>query len=345
MKELEVIFKSIKNKTLLPIYYFHGDEPFYMDLAVKAFENELLEEDEKAFGQTVVYGKDTNYAEILSLAQQFPMFGNINLIIVKEAQDLKMSEDEQKMLESYIENPVTTTVLVFAHKHKKVDSRKKFVKNLGNKNMLFASEKVKDYQLAKWIADECQRLKVKTAPNISFLLAEYLGNELSRISNELQKIKLVLPEDAVLDGKLVETHIGISKEYNVFELQNALASKDSNRTFKIAHYMGKNPKTNPIVMTIGVLYSFFSNLIMYHTLIGSSPNEMAAEMGVKPFALKDLGIAARLYPLKFVTRIISILRETDLKSKGLGANQTDDAELLKEMVYKIINVEKTKVKL
>ncbi len=344
MKELDSILKNIKNKAFLPIYFLHGEEPYYIDAAVKSFENDVLEEDEKAFGQTVVYGKDTHVAEIISLAQQFPMFGNYNLIIVKEAQDLKYGEDECKILESYVENPVPTTILVFAHKHKKADSRKKFTKLLQKNNQLFLSEPVKDYQLAKWIADECSALEIKTAPNISHLLAEYLGNDLSRIANELTKLKMILKEGEILDEKLVETHIGISKDFNVFELQKALGQKNTEKAMKIAYYIGKNPKSNPFVMMIGNLYNFFSNIIIYHTMHGQSQQSIASAMGVSPYFIKDFAEAARFYPLKHATRVISILRETDLKSKGLGANQTEDSELLKEMVYKILNVDKVKVK-
>ena len=342
MKELELIFKNIKNKEFLPIYFFHGEEAYYIDIAVKALENDVLTEDEKAFNQTVVYGKDTNYNEILSLAKQYPMMGDKQLIIVKEAQDLKFNDEETKILEKYVENPVESTILVFAHKHKKVDSRKKVFKTLDKAKMLFHSEPVKDYNLAKWIDDEARNLQIKLAPGISQLLADYLGNDLSRIANELNKMKLVLKDGEVLDGKLVETHIGISKEFNVFELQKALGKKDANTAFKIAYYMGKNPKTNPIVMTIGNLYNFFSNVVLYHTISHQSPPSIASELGINPYFVKDYAEAARLYPLKFATRIISVLREIDLKSKGLGAVNMDEGELLKEMVYKIINIDKVK---
>ena len=342
MKELELIFKNIKNKEFLPIYFFHGEEAYYIDAAVKALENDVLTEDEKAFNQTVVYGKDTNYNEILSLAKQYPMMGDKQLIIVKEAQDLKFNDEETKILEKYVENPVESTILVFAHKHKKVDSRKKVFKTLDKAKMLFHSEPVKDYNLAKWIDDEAKNLQIKLAPGISQLLADYLGNDLSRIANELNKMKLVLKDGEVLDGKLVETHIGISKEFNVFELQKALGKKDANTAFKIAYYMGKNPKTNPIVMTIGNLYNFFSNVVLYHTVSHQSPPTIASELGINPYFVKDYAEAARLYPLKFATRIISVLREIDLKSKGLGAVNMDEGELLKEMVYKIINIDKVK---
>lgn len=342
MKELELIFKNIKTKEFLPIYFFHGEEAYYIDIAVKALENDVLTEDEKAFNQTVVYGKDTNYNEILSLAKQYPMMGDKQLIIVKEAQDLKFNDEETKILEKYVENPVESTILVFAHKHKKVDSRKKVFKTLDKAKMLFHSESVKDYNLAKWIDDEARNLQIKLAPGISQLLADYLGNDLSRIANELNKMKLVLKNGEVLDGKLVETHIGISKEFNVFELQKALGKKDANTAFKIAYYMGKNPKTNPIVMTIGNLYNFFSNVVLYHTVSHQSPPTIASELGINPYFVKDYAEAARLYPLKFATRIISVLREIDLKSKGLGAVNMDEGELLKEMVYKIINIDKVK---
>lgn len=345
MKELDLISKSIKNKELLPLYFLQGEEPFYIDAAVKSFENEVLEEDEKAFNQTVVYGKDTTYAEILSLARQFPMMGDKMLIIVKEAQDLRMGEEETKALLNYAENPIESTILVFAHKNKKIDGKKRKLNDLlKKKNFLYTSDKMRDYEVPKFIQQELTDQKIKTAPNISFLLAEYLGTDLSRISNEINKLKLVLKEGETLDEKLVERHIGISKEFNVFELQKALGQKDVSKAMKIVYYMGKNPKTNPIVMTIGNLYNYFSNIIIYQTMIGQPQQSIASEMGVNPYFLKDYAEAARFYPLKHATRVISILREIDLKGKGLGANQTDDSELLTEMVYKILNVDKTKVK-
>lgn len=345
MKELDSVLKSIKKKDFLPVYFFHGEEPYFMDVAVKSFENDVLEEDEKAFGQTVIYGKDSNIPEILSLAQQFPMFGDLNLIIVKEAQDLKFNDAERAALEHYLANPVQTTVLVFAHKHKKLLGTTKMAKQLQAKGMLFHSEPVRDYNLAKWIADECTRRGIRTAAAIPGLLAEYLGADLSRIANELTKLQIILKDGQILDEKLVETHIGISKDYNVFELQKALGTKNDGRAMKIAHFMGKNMKNNPMPMVIGSLYGLFSNIIMFQTFNGESQQQIASAMGVSPFFLKDFPPYVRNYPLKLATRVISILREIDLKSKGLGANQTDDAELLTELVYKILNVDKLKVKL
>lgn len=344
MKELDLILKNIKNKEVLPIYFFHGEEPYFIDVAVKALEHNFLEEDEKAFNQTVAYGKDTSYQEVLSLARQFPMMGDKQVIIVKEAQDLRFNEEENRILEAYVENPVPSTVLVFAHKHKKLDSRKKAAKALDKANFLFLSESVKENNLPKWISDECSKLKIKTAPNISHLLAEYLGNDLSRIANELNKLKIILKEGEVLDGTIVENHIGISKEYNVFELQKALGTKNANAAFKIAHFMGKNPKNNPFVMLLASLYNYFSNVIIYQTMAGQPPQAIASQMGVNPYFIKDYAESARLYPLKHATRVISVLREFDMKGKGLGAVNMGEAELIRELVYKIINIDKFKMK-
>ena len=344
MKELDLILKNIKNKELLPLYFLHGEEPYYIDAAVKAFENDVLAEDERDFGQTVIYGKDTTVAEIISLAKQFPMFGDLNLIIVKEAQDMKLNEDERDMLRNYAQCPVETTVLVFGYK-KKLNGTTTLAKTLKGRNMLFQSEPVKDYHLAKWIADQFKILGIQTAPNISALLAEYLGNDLSRISNELQKLKMLLKNGEVLDEKLVERHIGISKEYNVFELQKALGEKDTVKAMKIVFYMSKNMKIEPMPRILGNLYSFFSDIIIYQSLAGERQETIAAEMGKAPYFLKDYAVAARFYPYKYATRVISMLREADLKAKGLGAYQMEDAEILKELVYKILNVDKLKVKL
>ncbi|TXF79260.1 DNA polymerase III subunit delta [Chryseobacterium sp.] len=344
MKELDLILKNIKNKEFLPIYFFHGEEPYFMDAAVKSFENDVLTEDEKAFNQTVVYGKDTTFSEVLSLARQFPMMGDRQVIILKEAQEIRMTDKEAEALKIYAENPVDSTLLVIAHKYKKADSRKSFAKILSKNKMLFVSDKLKDYEVPKWIDQELRTTGLKAKPNIPALLSEYLGTDLSRISNELNKLRMILKDGEILDEKIIETHIGISKDFNVFELIKALGRKDEANAFKIAHFIGKSPKNNPFVMMIGNLYNFFSNLIIYHTSVGQSPQTMAAAMGINPYFIKDFAEAARFYNLKHCTRIISILREIDLKNKGLGAVNTDESELLTEMVFKILNVDQYKVK-
>ena len=344
MKELDLILKNIKNKELLPIYFFHGEEPYFMDVALKAFENDFLSEDEKAFNQTVVYGKDTSYSEVLALARQFPMMGDKQVIILKEAQEIKLTDKDAEALKVYVENPVESTLLVIAHKYKKVDARKSFAKTLSKNKMLFLTEKLKDHAVPPWIEKELKQHGFKAKPHISALLSQYLGSDLSRISNELQKLKMILKPGEMLYEKVIEMHIGISKEFNVFELINALAKKDAPNAFRIAHFIGKTPKQTPFVMLIGNVYTFFSNLIIYHTMPGQSPQNLASAMGINPYFLKDYTPAAKLYNLKSCTRIISVLRETDLKNKGLGAVNMNEGELLKEMVYKILNIDQYKVK-
>jgi DNA polymerase-3 subunit delta len=344
MKELDLILKNIKNNELLPIYFFHGEEPYFMDIALKAFENYVLSDEEKAFNQTVVYGKDTTFSEVLSLARQFPMMGDKQVVILKEAQEIKLIEKEATALQLYAQNPVESTILVIAFKYKKVDARKSFAKILTKSKMLFLSEKIKDYDLPKWIDKEMKTVGLQAKPNIPLLLSEYLGTDLSRISNELQKLKMILKEGELLDEKAIEKHIGISKDFNVFELIKALGRKDEANAFKIAHFMGKS-KSASLIMAMGILYTFFSNLVIFHTMKGESPQNQASSMGVNPYFIKDFAEAARFYNLKHCTRIISILREIDLKSKGLGAINMTDGELLREMVFKIFNVDQYKVKL
>lgn len=346
MKELDLILKNIKNKELSPVYFFHGEESYYIDIAVKSLETDVLSEDEKAFNQTVVYGKDTSIREVLSLARQFPMMGDKQLIIVKEAQDLSFNEDEAEALAKYVEAPVDSTILVFAHKNKKLDGKRKVTKKLSAAKMLFLSEKIKDHEVSKFIQDELKRKKIQAAPNIPTLLAEYLGNNLSRIENELNKLKIVLNENEVLDEKLVEKHIGISKEFNIIELQKALFEKNADKALKIAHFMGKNPKSSPMPMSIGFLFNSFSKLVIYQAMAGKLQQDVMAAMDYhNAYFLKDFAVAAKHYHLKHTTRIISLLREIDLKSKGLGVRQPDDEELYIELVYKIINIDKFKVKL
>lgn len=344
MNELNSILKSIKNKEFLPVYFFHGVEPHYIDVAVKAFENDALEEDEKAFNQTVVYGKDTTFAEVLSLARQFPMMGEKQVIILKEAQEIRLTDKETEALKAYAENPVPTTLLVIAYKHKKIDSRKSFVKVLTKNKMIFHSDKIKDYQVSNWISEQLSLLKIPTKPNIPLLLSEYLGTDLSRIFNELSKLKMILKDGEILDEKIVEKHIGISKEFNSHELLKFLGKKDAHNAFRIAYHIGKNSDGGSFPALIGSFYNFFTNLIIYHLSVGMPRNEIAATLGINPYFLNQFDEAARFYNLKNTTRIISILREMDMKKKGLGAVNMKDSELLKELVFKILNVDKVKVK-
>lgn len=344
MKELESILKSIKNKEFQPIYFFHGEEPYFIDVAVKAFENGALDEDAKAFNQTVIYGRDTTYEEVFALARQFPMMGDKQLVIVKEAQDIRLTEKNSDAILKYIENPVESTILVIAYKYKKVDGRKKFLKLLSKNQWLYQSDPVKEKQLAPWIQSQMTALGIKFKPEIPRLLGEYLGTDLSRVSNELNKLKLVLKPDELLDGNLVEIHIGISKDFNVFELQKALGEKNADKAMRIAFYMEQNMKNNPLPMIIGALFSYFCKIITYHTMKGQPAATISREMGIPPFYLGEYEAASKSYPMKRATGILSILREIDMKGKGIGTRNTDQGELLTELVYKIVNIDRIIVK-
>lgn len=345
MNTLDSVLKSIKNKNFSPVYFFHGEEPYPIDLAVEALEEGILTEDEKAFNQTIIYGKDSSFLDILALARQFPMMGDKQVIIVKEAQQLRLGEAEVEAFIHYLQNPVESTILIFAHKNGKLDSRKRKLNDLLKKNnFLHESPKIKDYELPKFIQQIIANLGIKTTPSIPLILAEYLGNDLSKTHNELTKIQLILKPNEIFDEKLAEKHIGISKDYNIFELQKALGTKNLDSALKIAYFISKKPDIKSfLIPALSNLYTYFSNIILFHTLAGKPSAEIASQLKINAFFIKDYQVAAANYPLKHATRIISILREIDMKNKGLGANQTPSEELLIELVYKILNIDKIKV--
>lgn len=333
MKQAESIIKDIKNKKVAPIYFLSGDETFYIDQISKTLENEILTEEEKGFNQTVLYGNDVDISEIIGLAKQFPMGAERSVVIVKEAQHLSRSIDQ---LEAYALQPQPTTVLVLNYKGKTLDKRKKLYKVLQKNGIVYESKKLYENQIPDWIESRIQSMGLNIQPKAKFLLAEFIGNDLSRLENELEKLKIV-----VTDGKItpdvIEKNIGISKDYNNFELRNAIENRDGQKAFKIANYFRQNPKDNPLVVTLSILYQCFSNIIVYHSLGDKSQGNVAKELGIHPFFVKDAVTAAKNYPLKSATRIISLLRETDVKSKGVGATgNVKDGDLLNELIFKII---------
>src|SRR5690606_21737277 len=335
MSQPESIIKDIKNNKLSPIYFLYGDEPFYIDLISKTIENEVLSEDEKGFNQSVLYGNDVEIANVVALAKQFPMGAERQVIILKEAQHLSRTIDQ---LESYAAQPQPTTVLVINYKGKSLDKRKKLYKNLKNNAVFFESKKLYDNQIPDWIENTAKELGLTLENKARFMMADYLGADLGRIYNELQKLKIVV-QDGKITPEVVERNIGISKDYNNFELRNAIETRNAAKAFKIAKYFSQNPKDNPLVVTLSVLYQTFSNIIVYHTLTDKSQGNVAKELGVHPVFVKDATAAAQNYPLKKATRIISLLREADVKSKGVGSTgNVSDGELLNELVFKIFNV-------
>lgn len=328
------ITKDIKAGNIKPIYFFMGEEPYYIDKLTEFIEDNILTDDEKGFNQTVLYGRDTSIDEVVSNAKRFPMMAERQVVIVKEAQELTKTIDK---LESYAENPQPSTVLVFAYKYKTLDKRKKVTKILEKSGVVFESKKLYENQVGDWIKRVLSGQGYSIEPKAAAMLVEFLGTDLSKISNELDKLKIILPKDHTITAKDVEENIGISKDFNVFELRKAISEGNQLKAYQIIEYFSQNPKDNPLVLTIGQVFAFFSNLLQYHGLKDKSKGNVAKVLKVNPFFVSDYDIAARRFPMKKVSSIVAKMRDLDVKSKGVGATSTTDYDLMKEMLIHIFN--------
>ncbi|SMD01052.1 DNA polymerase III subunit delta [Pedobacter africanus] len=336
------IIKDIKARKFKPVYLLHGEEPYYIDQIIHYMEEHILNDMEKGFNQTVLYGKDTDMATIMNAAKRFPMMSDYQLIVVKEAQDLKWAKEAEgsskqaEFVLSYFEKPLPSTILVLGYKYGNFDKRKKIYKAIDKNGVVFQSDLVRDYKLAQWIDELVKEKGYKIAPQASALMAEYLGADLSKIANEVEKLLLNIGKDTTIDTDIVQKNIGISKEYNVFELQKALAVRNVLKCNQIINYFGDNPKANPMVMVMANLSAYFTKILKYHYL--PNKGDAAKELGVNPYFVKDFETAARSYNLPKTFEIISLLREYDLKSKGVDSTgNTTDGELLKELLFKMLH--------
>lgn len=334
MDEVAKIVNEIKQGNIKPIYFFMGEEPHYIDKLTEYIENNILTEEEKGFNQMVLYGKDVSIEDIVSNAKRYPMMADRQVVIVKEAQELARTIEK---LESYAENPQPTTVLVFAYKYKSLDKRKKVTKLLEKAGVVYESKKLYDNQVGDWIKRVLSGKNYNIEPKAAAMLVEFLGTDLSKINNELEKLMIILPKGSTITAHVIEENIGISKDYNVFELRKAIGERDQLKAYKIADYFSQNPKDNPLVMTVGLVFGFFSQLLQYHGLKDKNPSNVAKILKVNPYFVKDYDIALRNYPMKKVSAIIATLRDVDVKSKGVGAASISQADLLKEMLVKIFN--------
>lgn len=332
MNEAEKIIADIKNRKLKPIYFLMGDEPYYIDLIADCIDKTVLTEDEKGFNQVVLYGRDTTVEDVVANAKRYPMMAEYQVVIVKEAQELSRNIDK---LEAYAENPQPTTILVFCYKYKTIDKRKKVTKNIEKNGVLFESKKLYENQVGNWITQALTASGYKIEPKASAMLVEFLGTDLSKISNELDKLKIILPQGTLITAEHIEKNIGISKDYNVFEFRSALGEKNILKANRIAQYFAQNPKDNPITLITSQVFAFYLQLLQYHGLSDKSPANVAKVLKVNPYFVKDYETAARNYPMKKVSAIVAALREIDLKSKGVGANALPPNELLKEMLIAI----------
>ncbi len=333
MNEIRNIVSEIKKGNIKPIYFLMGEEPYYIDKISDFIEENVLDEAEKGFNQQVMYGRDVSIEDIVSSAKRYPMMAERQVIIVKEAQDL--SRNIEKLL-SYAENPQPTTVLVLNYKYKKLDKRKKLHKVIAKTGFIYESKKMYENQVSDWIRRVLSGKKYQIEPKASQMLVEFLGTDLTKISNELDKLMLILPQETIIDDTHIEDNIGISKDFNNFELRKAVGEKDILKANRIINYFAENPKNNPLVMTISLLNSFFTQLLSFHGLQDKSKNSVAKSIGVNPYFVDEYFLAGRNYPMRKVAQVIAILRDADLKSKGVGASQSQK-DILKELLFRVLH--------
>ena len=332
MKYQDIIIQ-IDNKVFQPVYFLMGEETFYIDKISDYISKNVLSEEEKEFNQTTLYGKDIDVATIISEAKQFPFGSAHRVVIVKEAQDIRSIDQ----LELYFDNPLPSTILVICYKYKKIDKRKSFGKNLSKKSVLFESKKLYENQIPAWIKGQLKEKNFNIDENSSHLLSEYLGNDLSKISNELGKLILNIKEGETITAKIIEENIGISKDFNVFELQTAIGKKDILKSNKIIKHFSENPKNHPFVLTLSSLFSYFQKVMIYHSLKDKSKNNAASQLGVNPYFLGQYQLAASNYSMSNLFTIFSYLKEYDLKSKGIQNPSVPENELLRELTFKILH--------
>lgn len=327
----------------MPLYLLHGAEPFFIDRLAGYIEQHALRDDEKAFNQTIVYGKDIEVLSLISMAKRYPMMAERQVIIVREAQEIRnlfKSDDEEESknpLLDYVLAPQKSTVLVICYKYKTADSRTKLVKAFAKNGVVFKSEKLYDNKLPDWISKYSASEGVSINQQSSVLLAEHLGNDLSRIANEIDKLLIHAGKSKTITADMIEQYVGISKEYNVFELQSALGVKDVLKANRIINYFAANEKDNPMVMVTALLYGYFVKVMKCHTAVSKDQASLASLLGVNPFFVKDYLTAARHYPPRKLMEIFADLADYDLRSKGVNNESTEQSALMKELIFKIMH--------
>jgi DNA polymerase-3 subunit delta len=334
MDEAIKIVNDIKAGQIKPIYFLMGEEAYYIDKIADFIEQNVLTEEEKGFNQTVLYGRDVTIEDIISTSKRFPMMAERQVVIVKEAQDLLRTIEQ---IERYTDDPVPTTVLVFCYKYKTIDKRKKFTKNIEKMGVLFESKKLYENQVGDWITRLLKSKGYGIEPKATAMLVEFLGTDLSKINNELEKLQIVLPKQSTITAKDIEENIGFSKDFNVFELRKAIGERNQLKAYQIVQYFSENPKENPILMVTALIFGYFQQLLQYHGLKDKSSKNVAAVLKISPYFTKDYELAARNFPMKKVSAAIAKLRDMDVKSKGVGAANLPLNDLYKELLTTLFN--------
>ncbi len=331
------LITDLKNRKFSPIYLLHGEESYYIDAVSNYIEKNALSEAEKGFNQTILYGKETDFITIVNNAKRYPMMAEKQVVLVKEAQNLEWNRDSAEILQAYLENPLHSTILVLCYKYAKFDKRKKSYKLMDSKGVVLESNKIYDNKVASWITDYTQSAGRKIHPGAASLMAEYLGTDLSKLVNELDKIFLNVPQEREINNEDIQNNIGISKDFNVFELNKALAYKDVLKANQIVDYFTANPRSNPVPLVFGALGTYFIKILKCHYADDKSKAGIAKLIGVNTFFVEEYLVAGRNYNKWKTFQVISLLREYDLKSKGVDTANNDIGPLLKELVYKILH--------
>lgn len=338
-EQFQSILKKLKNNEFAPVYFLQGEEAFFIDRVSDFIEDNAMDEGMRSFNQIVMYGKEADLQTILTHAREFPMMSERRVVIVKEAQEIQTinKEEGEKLISDYIQNPQPSTILVFCYKYKSLDKRKKLAKSLDKHAVVLNSTKLYDNQLPDWVETYVKEKKFTIHHKATQLIVENIGNSLSRIANEIDKMMINFPDKVEISPEHVYKYIGISKEYNVFELQRALAYKNVLKANEILAYFASDPKSNPIIPIISVIFSFFNKVMLVHHAKDKSERHMASLLKINPFFVKEYMMAARNYSLGQVIRNMKFIREGDLRSKGIGAAPMGDHQILKELIFKLMH--------
>lgn len=331
--EYKDIIGDLKKKKYNPIYFLTGEEPYFIDLISDYAEKHILDETEREFNLQVLYGRDVDVQTIISEAKRYPMMSEKQVVIIKEAQNVRNIED----LESYLAQPLDSTLLFICYKYKTLDKRKTFPKTVAKKGVLFESKRLYDNKVPEWISGYLKEKNYTASPKSTQLLTEFLGADLGKIANELDKLMINLKEGSEITPDHIQNNIGISKDYNTFELTAALGKKDILKSNRIVNYFAANSKDHPMVLTIAALYGYFIKILQYQFLQDKSQGNAAKVLGVNPYFLKDYIEASQNYQPAKIKAIISALREYDLRFKGFDNASADEGQLMKEMVYRILH--------
>jgi len=333
MNTTNQLITDIKGGKIAPIYFLMGEEAYYIDVISDFIESYVLAEEEKGFNQMVLYGKDVTIQDIVSNAKRYPMMAERQVIIVKEAQNLIKTIEQ---LVDYAKNPQPSTVLVFNYKYKILDKRKALYKALSKAAVVFESKKIYEDKIPSWIQSFLRSKQISITPKAALMLTEFLGNDLSKIANELNKLEIVVGTQKEITPDIIEQNIGISKDYNNFELQKAIGNLDHKKAYQIVRYFAQNSKQHPFVLTISILYMYFTKLMTLHTVRDRNPGTVAKALGINPYFVNDYIAVSRNFPMKRISGVLETLRIYDTKSKGVGANQTHK-DILKELLFKILH--------